>query len=57
MEIKDELKNAKSLTEFNSVKSKYREQVQYLIKNNLRAYKQVADAAGVREVQLKNNQS
>jgi hypothetical protein len=56
-QIKDELKNTKTLTEFNAVKSKYREQVQYLIKNNLRAYKQVADAAGVREIQLKNNQS
>ena len=56
-QIKDELKNTKTLTEFNAVKTKYREQVQYLIKNNLRAYKQVADAAGVREVQLKNNQS
>src|SRR6056300_1901954 len=35
-QIKDELKNAKTLTEFKTVKNKYREQVQYLIKNNLR---------------------
>jgi hypothetical protein len=56
-QIKDELKNAKTLTEFKSVKNKYREQVQYLIKNNLRAYRQVSDIAGTRELQLNNNQS
>ena len=56
-QIKDELKNAKTLTEFNAVKTKYREQVQYLIKNNLRAYRQVSDVAGTRELQIKNNQS
>tara|TARA_Y100000385_G_scaffold49289_1_gene45965 strand:+ start:1133 stop:1804 length:672 start_codon:yes stop_codon:yes gene_type:complete len=56
-QIKDELKNAKTLTEFKSVKNKYREQVQYLIKNNLRAYRQVSDVAGTRELQLNNNQS
>jgi len=56
-EIKDELKNTKTLTEFNAVKNKYREQVQYLIKNNLRAYRQVSDVAGTRELQIKNNQS
>jgi len=55
-EIKDELKNTKTLTEFNAVKNKYREQVQYLIKNNLRAYRQVSDVAGTRELQIKNNQ-
>jgi len=56
-QIKDELKNAKTLTEFKTVKDKYREQVQYLIKNNLRAYRQVSDIAGTRELQLNNNQS
>ena len=56
-QIKDELKNTKTLTEFNAVKTKYREQVQYLIKNNLRAYRQVSDVAGTRELQIKNNQS
>lgn len=56
-QIKDELKNAKTLTEFKTVKNKYREQVQYLIKNNLRAYRQVSDIAGTRELQLNNNQS
>jgi hypothetical protein len=56
-QIKDELKNAKTLTEFKTVKNKYREQVQYLIKNNLRAYRQVSDIAGTREHQLNNNQS
>ena len=56
-QIKDELKNTKTLTEFNAVKTKYREQVQYLIKNNLRAYRQVSDIAGTRELQIKNNQS
>ena len=55
-QIKDELKDTKTLTEFNAVKTKYREQVQYLIKNNLRAYRQVSDVAGTRELQIKNNQ-
>ena len=56
-EIKNEIKNTKTIEEFNKVKDKYRDQVQYLIKNNLRAYRQVSDVAGVREIQLKNNQS
>ena len=34
------------------LKTKYREQVQYLIKNNLRAYRQVSDVAGTRELQI-----
>ena len=55
-EIKNEIKNSKTIEEFNKVKNKYRDQVQYLIKNNLRAYRQVSDVAGTRELQLNNNQ-
>ena len=55
-EIKNAIKNSKTIEEFNKVKDKYRDQVQYLIKNNLRAYRQVSDVAGTRELQLNNNQ-
>jgi hypothetical protein len=55
-EIKNEIKNTKTIEEFNKVKDKYRDQVQYLIKNNLRAYRQVSDVAGTRQLQLNNNQ-
>ena len=55
-EIKNEIKNSKTIEEFNKVKNKYRDQVQYLIKNNLRAYRQVSDVAGTRQLQLNNNQ-
>jgi hypothetical protein len=55
-EIKNEIKNSKTIEEFNKVKDKYRDQVQYLIKNNLRAYRQVSDVAGTRQLQLNNNQ-
>jgi len=51
-----EIKNSKTIEEFNKVKDKYRDQVQYLIKNNLRAYRQVSDVAGTRQLQLNNNQ-
>ena len=53
--IKDEFKNTKTLTEFNTVNEKYKNDIQYLIKNNLRAYRQVSDIAGTHKIKLQNN--
>ena len=53
--IKDEFKNTKTLTEFNIVNEKYKNDIQYLIKNNLRAYRQVSDIAGTHKIKLQNN--
>ena len=55
-DIKHELKNAKSLKDFNIAKEKHRANVEYLLRNNLRAYRQVTDIAEVRETQLNNGQ-
>ena len=54
-DIKHELKNAKTIQGFNIAKQKHRENVEYLLRNNLRAYRQVTDIAEVRESQLNNN--
>jgi len=53
--IKDEFKNTKTLTEFNMVNEKYKNDIQYLIKNNLRAYRQVSDIAGTHKIRLQSN--
>jgi len=55
-DIKHELKNAKSLKDFNFFKEKHRASVEYLLRNNLRAYRQVTDIAETRETQLNNGQ-
>ena len=55
-DIKHELKNAKSLKDFNIAKEKHRANVEYLLRNNLRAYRQVTDIAETRETQLNNGQ-
>jgi len=55
-DIKHELKNAGNKQAFDIVKEKYRESVEYLLRNNLRAYRQVTDIAEVRESQLNNGQ-
>jgi len=55
-DIKHELKNAKSLKDFNIAKEKHRANVEYLLRNNLRAYRQVTDIAETRELQLNNGQ-
>jgi hypothetical protein len=54
-DIKHELKNAKTIQGFNIAKQKHRENVEYLLRNNLRAYRQVTDIAETRETQLNNN--
>jgi len=56
-DIKSEIKKANSLKEFKAVAFKYKDHIQYLIKNNPRVYQQVKDVADTRELQLKNNQS
>mgnify|MGYP003108548753 FL=1 len=55
-DIKHELKSAKSLKDFNIAKEKHRANVEYLLRNNLRAYRQVTDIAETRELQLNNGQ-
>nr|BAR15805.1 Putative single strand-annealing protein [uncultured Mediterranean phage uvMED] len=55
-DIKHELKSAKSLKDFNIAKEKHRQNVEYLLRNNLRAYRQVTDIAETRETQLNNGQ-
>ena len=55
-EIKNELKNAKNLKELGSAKNKHRDSVHFLLKNNLRSYRQVTDIAESRELQLNNVQ-
>ena len=55
-DIKHELKNAKSIQTFNIAKEKHRANVEYLLRNNLRAYTQVTDIAEIRELQLNKGQ-
>ena len=55
-EIKDELKNAQSIQGLNLAKNKHRDSVHFLLKNNLRAYRQITDVAETRELQLNNVQ-
>ena len=55
-DIKHELKSAKSLKDFNIAKEKHRANVEYLLRNNLRAYTQVTDIAEIRELQLNKGQ-
>ena len=55
-EIKDELKNAQSIQGLNLAKNKHRDSVHFLLKNNLRAYRQITDVAESRELQLNNVQ-
>ena len=54
-EIKGQIKNTKTIEQFNLVRVKYKDQIQYLIKNNLRAYRQVSDIAETHSIKLNNN--
>ena len=54
-EIKDQIKDTKTIEQFNLVRSKYKDQIQYLIKNNLRAYRQVSDIAETHSIKLNTN--
>ena len=55
-DIKHELKNAETIKGFNIAKEKHRASVEYLLRNNLRAYRQISDIAETRELQLNNGQ-
>ena len=55
-DIKHELKNAETIKGFNIAKEKHRASVEYLLRNNLRAYRQVTDIAESRELQLNKGQ-
>jgi hypothetical protein len=55
-DIKHELKNAENKKAFDIVKEKHRASVEYLLRNNLRAYRQVTDIAETRETQLNKGQ-
>jgi tRNA isopentenyl-2-thiomethyl-A-37 hydroxylase MiaE len=55
-EMKRALKATNSLAEFNEVKDLIRKDVEFLLRNNLRAYRQVTDIAETRETQLTNGQ-
>ena len=55
-EMKRSLKATNSLAEFNEVKDLIRKDVEFLLRNNLRAYRQVTDIAETRETQLTNDQ-
>ena len=54
-EIKGQIKDTKTIEQFNLVRSKYKDQIQYLIKNNLRAYRQVSDIAETHSIKLNSN--
>ena len=50
----DAFRNTKSLKDFESVNEQYKNDIQFLIKNNLSAYKQVYNAADVHKNKLEN---
>ena len=54
--IKDEIKSAKNIKEFNNLAEKYFNHIQYLIKNNTKVYQQIKDVADTKELQLTNGQ-
>ena len=53
-DIKNEIKSAKNMKEFNILAEKYANHIQYLIKNNTKVYQQIKDVADTRELQLTN---
>ena len=55
-DIKNEIKSAKNIKEFNILAEKYSNHIQYLIKNNTKVYQQIKDVADTKELQLNNGQ-
>ena len=55
-DIKNEIKSAKNMKEFNILAEKYSNHIQYLIKNNTKVYQQIKDVADTKELQLNNGQ-
>jgi len=54
--IKEYIQLAKNSKEFYSIADKYREQIQYLMKNNVKAYQQVKKVADAKLVTINNVQ-
>ena len=54
--IKGYIQLAKNSKEFHGLAAKYKDQLQYLMKNNSKAYQQIKKVADVKELQLKNVQ-
>jgi len=55
-QIKEYIQLAKNSKEFYSIADKYREQIQYLMKNNVKAYQQVKKFADAKLVKINNVQ-
>jgi hypothetical protein len=55
-EMKRALQSSNDMAEFNEVKNLIRKDVDFLLRNNLRAYRQVTDVAETRELQLTKGQ-
>ena len=55
-EIKGYIQLAKNSKEFHGLAAKYKDQLQYLMKNNSRTYQQIKKVADDKELQLKNVQ-
>jgi len=55
-DIKHELKNAETIKGFNIAKENHRASVEFLLRNHLRAYRQLSDIAHSPELQLNNGQ-
>ena len=53
--IKGYIQLAKNSKEFHGLAVKYRDQLQYLMKNNSKAYQQIKIVADAKELQLNNN--
>ena len=54
-EIKGYIQLAKNSKEFHGLAAKYKDQLQYLMKNNSKAYQQIKKVADAKELQLNNN--
>jgi len=55
-EIKEYIQLAKNSKQFYSIADRYKNQLQYLMKNNSKAYKQIKKIADAKELQLNNVQ-
>ena len=54
-EIKEYIQLAKNSKQFYSIADRYKNQLQYLMKNNSKAYQQIKKVADAKELQLSNN--
>ena len=54
-EIKEQIQLVKNSKQFDSLAREYHNQIQYLIKNNSKAYKQIKKVADAKKLELNNN--